>query len=66
MPIPLYDPTKPAHEDLAALAERAAAVAAQVELTAQTFQVLRRNIRHALGEDGVASEIDEAVRNLLA
>jgi SAM-dependent methyltransferase len=66
MPIPLYDPTASLHQDLAAMAMRAAAVAAQVKLTAQTFQVLRRNIRHALVEDGVAGEIDEAVTNLLA
>ena len=66
MPIPLYDPTDPLHVELATLAGRAAAVALEVELTAQSFQVIRRNVRHALVADGVAGEIDEAVTQLLA
>ncbi|MFD1722405.1 N-6 DNA methylase [Amnibacterium endophyticum] len=65
MPIPLFDPSEDLHRELAALAVRAASVAADVELTAQTFQVLRRNIRRALVDDGVAADLDKAVTDLL-
>lgn len=65
MPIPLYDSGEPLHRDLAALAERAEQVSAQVELPAQSFQALRRRVRQALEEDGVAADLDAAVTQLL-
>jgi len=65
MPIPLYDPTRPLHRDLVDLAERAEQVAAAVELSAQSFQALRRRIRQALVADGVATDLDAAVHALV-
>jgi len=66
MPIPLYDPSLPLHRELAHLAARAEQVAAAVELPDQSFQALRRRVRHALVTDGVAEELDLALRALLS
>ncbi len=66
MPIPLYDPSLPLHRELADLAARAEQVAAAVELPDQSFQALRRRVRHALVTDGVAEELDLALRALLS
>ena len=65
MPIPLYDPAVPLHRDLAALAEHAEQVSAQVDLPVQSFQALRRRVRQALEADGVAGDLDDAVTQLL-
>lgn len=65
MPIPLYDPHRSLHRDLVDLAARAEQVAAAVELPAQSFQALRRRVRQALEADGVAADLDAAVRALL-
>ena len=66
MPIPLYEPGLPLHDELAELAGRAAAVAAEVKLPVQSFQTLRRRIRQALEDNGVAAELDRAVTELLS
>jgi SAM-dependent methyltransferase len=65
MGIPLFEPGDKLHQDLVALAIRAEQVSAAVELPSTSFQSLRRLVRGALGEDGVAARIDEAVRELL-
>jgi len=65
MPIPLYDPQQPLHRDLVDLATRAEQIAAGLELPAQSFQTLRRRVRQALETDGVAADLDIAVRALL-
>jgi hypothetical protein len=65
MPIPLYDPQQPLHRDLVHLATRAEEIAASLELPAQSFQALRRRVRQALETDGVAADLDNAVRALL-
>ena len=66
VPIPLYSADDPRHQRLAELAERAEAVAAAVDLPAASFQAQRRRIREALVAEGVAKEIDDEVRALLA
>ena len=66
VPIPLYSEDDPAHVRLADLADRAESVAAAVELPSVSFQAQRRRIREALAADGVASEIDDEVKALLA
>lgn len=65
MPIPLYDRTDSLHRDLVALAVRAEHVSSQVDLPVQSFQALRRRVRHALDDDGVADDLDAAVVQLL-
>lgn len=65
MPIPLYDRQQPLHRDLVHLATRAEQIAASVELPTQSFQALRRRVRQALETDGVAADLDTAVRALL-
>lgn len=65
--IPTFDPTNDLHRRLVALAERAEQVAGAVELpTGTSFQALRRRVRSALATDGVAGDLDDAVRQLLA
>jgi hypothetical protein len=66
LPIPLYDASDSAHRWLVALAERAEQVASSVTLLPVRFEALRRRIRHALEEDGVATDIDAIVKTLLA
>ncbi|MGH8908627.1 MAG: N-6 DNA methylase [Egibacteraceae bacterium] len=66
LPIPLYDPSNADHQSLAALASRSEQVAAGVDLPAVRFEALRRRIREALVEDGVAADIDAIVKTLLA
>lgn len=67
LPIPLHDPDVELHGELAGLAERAEQAAAAVELPeGKSFQTLRRSIRTALVDDGVSTQLDEAVRELLA
>ncbi len=66
LPIPEYDPAEPLHQDLAAAATRAEAVAAAVDLAgAGHFTAKRRAIRAALAEDGVAAEMEALVDALL-
>ena len=66
LPIPLYDPEDNAHRWLVERAEHAERVAANVELPAIRFEALRRRVREALAEDGVAADIDAIVKTLLA
>jgi len=66
LPIPLYDPKDSAHKWLVALAERSEQVAASVALPTVRFEALRRRIREALVDDGVATDIDAIVKTLLA
>jgi hypothetical protein len=66
LPIPPFDPNSALHCDLAAAAERAETVAAQVEIReAEHFTRTRRRIREALRDDGVAARIDQLVAQLL-
>ena len=65
LPIPEYDPTDPLHQDLAAAASRAEAVAAAVLLPDGHFTRKRRAIREALAADGVAAEMEALVDALL-
>jgi hypothetical protein len=66
LPIPEYDPNDAVHQDLAAAALRAEAVAAAVPLAdGQHFVAKRKAIRLALIEDGVAAEIEALVDALL-
>jgi hypothetical protein len=55
MAIPLYDTASQLHRRLVELAHHAEQVAAQVPLGPQSFQTLRRHVRHALEADGVAA-----------
>jgi hypothetical protein len=64
---PLFDSGNHIHSELADLAARAETVASEVELDASwQFQKARRIIREAVREDGVASEIDLAVAELIS
>ncbi len=66
LPIPEYDPNDTVHQELAAAALRAEAVAAAVPLAeGQHFVAKRKAIRLALIEDGVAAEIEALVDALL-
>ncbi len=63
---PAFDANDQLHKHLANLAARAETVAASIDLDAAwQFQKSRRVTRETLREDGVALEIDDAVRNLL-
>jgi hypothetical protein len=66
LPIPRFDPREQLHESLAALAQKAEAVAANVVIGGSVkFQRARKLIREALTEAGIAQEIDRAVGELL-
>jgi SAM-dependent methyltransferase len=66
LPIPDYDPAEPLHRDLAAIAARAEALAATVDLAPHRhFTAKRRAIRAALAESGIAAEIESLVDALL-
>lgn len=66
IPFPLFDAGDPGHRALADLGARAETVAAAVLLDdAWQFQKARRVVREALRDDGVATEIDAAVADLL-
>jgi hypothetical protein len=66
VPIPLFDEGVDAHRELAALATRAEAVAAGVDVSGVGFQRARTRVRAALETEGVATEIEEAVAQLLS
>ncbi|HEY1004921.1 MAG TPA: hypothetical protein VGD83_35335 [Streptosporangiaceae bacterium] len=66
LPIPLYDPGNPEHQQLAELAKHAEEAAAAVELPDVSFQAQRRRIREALSRDGVGGEINNLTTTLLA
>lgn len=64
-PIPTFNPGAALHIELATLGCRAEALAAAVELDrAWGFQKVRGAIRTALGNHGIAREIDQAVAEL--
>ncbi|MBT0995462.1 N-6 DNA methylase [Cellulomonas sp. DKR-3] len=66
LPVPRYNASNPDHTALAALGARAEEVAAAVPVAAGTsFVSARGAVRTALEFDGVASEIEVAVRGLL-
>jgi hypothetical protein len=67
LPFPAYDGTDQMHQDLGSLAARAEEVAAGIDLDPSwQFQKARRVMREALAEEGVGSDIDPAVEELLA
>lgn len=66
LPVPAYNRHEPLHARLVHLAAEATTVAAAVAVEGlTTFQARRRAIREALGRDGVASRLDQAVTSLL-
>jgi hypothetical protein len=66
LPIPRFDAKIKLHRDLAAVAERAEAIAAAVVLPEGIkFQRARRMARDALAEAGVSAIIDALVAKLL-
>lgn len=66
LPFPTFSPSDELHQQLVELAARAEDVAAAVPLSEEwQFQKARRVIREALGQDGVAAEIDAAVEAML-
>ncbi|MBR0653930.1 N-6 DNA methylase [Roseomonas arctica] len=66
LPIPEFDESDTLHRDLAAAAERAEQVAAQVPLEGHRhFTAKRRAIRAALIADGIAAEMEALVDALL-
>lgn len=67
LPIPLFDPDVVLHQEIAAEAARAVAVASAVPLSdGMHFIRARREIRAALAADGVSERIDHLVAALLA
>jgi hypothetical protein len=66
VPFPKYEAFEAAHARLAQLGERAEQVAAAVDVAGAGYGVARRRIRTALANEGIAAEIDEAVRALLS
>jgi hypothetical protein len=65
LPIPAYDASEHTHLRLVALAERSERIVAAMALPAMRFEALRRRIRNALVEDGVAGEVDDIVESFL-
>ncbi len=66
-PIPTFDETIDLHRQIVALADRSQSVASDVELAPELgFQRARKVIREALAADGVLSELDRHVRQLLS
>lgn len=66
LPIPEFDRNNADHTYIAALGAKATAVALAVPLAPGLFfRTARTQIRRALGADGVAAEIEEAVSKLL-
>jgi hypothetical protein len=66
VPIPIYDADDLRHRRLVELAEAAEQLSATVEVSeARAFQAQRRLIREALDKEGLASEIDELVIDLV-
>lgn len=62
----IYDPTDAHHTGLVSLVERAERVAADVTVDeAKSFQTARKAIRQALLADGVATDIDAAVAEII-
>ena len=67
LPFPAFRPTDTLHLHVSGLGQRAETAAAEVVLESTwQFQKARRIMREALIADGIASEIDAAVRELLA
>ncbi|MGH6980115.1 MAG: hypothetical protein ACREFC_02815, partial [Stellaceae bacterium] len=67
LPIPRFDEQIELHRDLAAAAERAEKIAAQVVIPESVkFQRARGLVREALAEAGVSPEIDRLVAELLS
>jgi hypothetical protein len=65
-PIPLVDQSNELHKEIARLAARAETVAAALELPdTWQFQKARRVTRDALAEDGVISELDRVVKQMI-
>ena len=64
VPIPAYDGGNAVHAELVSVADRASLVAAEVTKSSGTSK-MRSDIRDALREDGVMSEIDRCVTELL-
>jgi len=63
----LYEPENPLHASLVALVKRAEVVAGNVIVEeGKSFQTTRKVIRAALASDGVASEIDTVVAEILS
>lgn len=65
VPFSEYDETEASHVTLAELGEHAEHVAATVDVTGLGYAAARRRVRAALASEGVAAEIDQAVRALL-
>lgn len=66
VPVPLYDPSDSLHEEIVGLAAEAEAVAQSVDLPeGKRFETLRRQVREALVDHGVAARLDDAVARLL-
>ncbi len=66
LPIPEFDPANSQHAALAAVAEHAEAVAADVDLSGiASFQTARKKVREALVAAGVAETLDVLVASLL-
>jgi predicted RNA methylase len=64
--LPKYEPRDKKHQELAELAARAESVSAMVDLDEDwQFQKARRIVREALREDGVSTEIDVLVDELV-
>jgi len=66
LPTPIFEPENPLHARIVESAMKAEAVAVHVSPPDRGgFKIHRRAIRDALAEAGIASELDEAVRELL-
>jgi hypothetical protein len=66
LPIPIFNPDDQLHTKLVLLAEHGEQVAAAVELPDVRFDALRRRIRKAVADQGIAAATNDAVERLLA
>lgn len=65
VPIPAYDSRNDLHLRLSVLGRRASEIAASVGTGTAKFQAARKKVRAALAEDGVWSEIENSVLELI-
>ena len=65
LPIPRFDPTSELHASVAAMAERAEHIAAALDIANLNWLQVRKAVRRALEEDGVAADINARVARLL-
>jgi hypothetical protein len=66
VPIPLFDESDDAHNQLVQMASRAEAIAESMELTDRSFEAQRRHVRHQIADSEVGQSIECLVARLIS